>query len=389
MNQITQRNALTPLVAAFLLAGLCGLPEGSAFAQSPGPVATHQAAQVKLPTAAPAITIPEAMRANLKTQSVPIQFSQNLPITQGMVTISAAASNQASSQVSAPTDGQIIGNLPQLGQTVQAGQTLFELASAGLADLQAQWSMAQAKAALAQQSLSRDQSLFADGLIAKKRLEETRSMAQSAAAELTAATARLKVAGVTASNKNATNNLAVRAPITGVITQRKIMPGERVMAGQSLLEITASADQWWLMAVAPAKAPTAGQQAELKISGCPEPAPVRLIDLTVEPMSQLVTLRAEPTVPCAGLRPGQMTNASLWVQQVEPVIALPIAAITELNNLQQVFVQRGDQYFLVPVRLRGEFDGLAYVSGDFQPQDRVVTNGMSRLKALALGMGGE
>ncbi len=386
MNQTTQRNALPPLVAAFLFAGLCGLPERSAFAQSPEPVATNQAAQVKLPTA---ITIPEAMRANLKTQSVPIQFSQNLPITQGMVTISAAASNQASSQVSAPTDGQIIGNLPQLGQTVQAGQTLFELASAGLADLQAQWSMAQAKASLAQQSLSRDQSLFADGLIAKKRLEETRSMAQSAAAELTAATARLKVAGVTASNKNATSNLAVRAPITGVITQRKIMPGERVMAGQALLEITASGDQWWLMAVAPAKVPTAGQQAELKISGCPEPAPVRLIDLTVDPMSQLMTLRAESKVACASLRPGQMTNASLWVQQVEPVIALPIAAITELDNRPQVFVQRGEQYFLVPVQLRGELNGMAYVSGDFQTHDQVVTDGMSRLKALALGMGSE
>lgn len=388
MNHIHRTPAFSPLIAALILAGCCGLPVASVFAQDPTQTTTQTSAQVP-PTAPKAITIPEAMRANLKTQSVAIQFSQNLPITQGMVSISAAASNQASSQVSAPTDGQVIGDLPQLGQTVQAGQTLFELASAGLADLQAQWSMAQAKASLAQQSLSRDQSLFADGLIARKRLEESRSMAQSAAAELSAASARLKLAGVTASSRNLNSNLAVRAPISGVVTQRKIMPGERVSMGQALLEITASADQWWLMAVPPAKAPTAGQQATLQIVGCPEPAPVRLIDLTVDPMSQLVTLRAKPGLACASLRPGQMTNASLWVQHVEPVIALPIAAITELDNQPQVFVQRGESYFLVPVQLRGEFDGMAYVLGDFQPKDRVITHGMSRLKAIVLGMGGE
>ncbi|MDD2893840.1 MAG: efflux RND transporter periplasmic adaptor subunit [Halothiobacillaceae bacterium] len=385
MNHIHRTPVFSSLIATLILAGCCGLSMTSVFAQEPTTQATPQVP----PTAPKAIAVPEAMRANLKTQSIPIQFSQTLPITQGMVTISAAASNQASSQVSAPADGQVIGDLPQLGQSVQAGQTLFELASAGLADLQAQWSMAQAKASLAQQSLSRDQSLFADGLIAKKRLEESRSMAQSASAELSAASARLKLSGVTASSKNMSSNLAVRAPISGVVTQRKIMPGERVSMGQALLEITASADQWWLMAVPPAKAPMAGQQATLHIVGCPEPAPVRLIDLTVDPMSQLVTLRAEPALACASLRPGQMTNASLWVQQVEPVIALPIGAITELDNQPQVFVQRGESYFLVPVQLRGEFDGMAYVSGDFQSQDRVITNGMSRLKAVALGMGGE
>ncbi|MGD9888946.1 MAG: efflux RND transporter periplasmic adaptor subunit [Halothiobacillaceae bacterium] len=374
MNPVRRIFAFSPLVAALVLAGGLGLPMTFAQAASGG---------------SEAIVIPESMRANLKTQTVPLELSQNLPITQGMVSISAAASNQASSLVSAPAEGQVIGDLPQLGQSVQAGQVLFELASAGLADLQAQRSMAQAKATLAQQGLSRDQSLFADGLIAKRRLEESRSMAQTAAAELSAASARLKLAGVSDSSKNTSSNLAVRAPIGGVISQRKIMPGERVSMGQALLEITASADQWWLMSVPPAKAPAAEQHATLHIEGCPEPATVRLIDLAVDAMSQLVTLRAQATQACAGLRPGQQTSASLWVQQSEPVIALPIASVTELDNKSQVFVQRGGAYFPVPVVLRGEFAGKAYVSGEFLPQDLVVTHGMSRLKALALGMGGE
>ncbi|MGC8697781.1 MAG: efflux RND transporter periplasmic adaptor subunit, partial [Halothiobacillus sp.] len=207
--------------------------------------------------------------------------------------------------------------------------------------------------------------------------------------ELNAATARLKVAGITAGQQATGGNLAIRAPVTGVVTQRKIMPGERVMAGQALAEITLSDAQWWLMAVPPAMAPAAGTSAELKIAGCPQAAPVKWVDLAVDPQSQMVTLRAEPKVPCPQLRPGQKASASLWIHQPNPVQMLPIGAVTEFDNQPHVFVQRGAQFFLIPVQLRGEFDGMAYVTGDFQAQDLIVTLGVSRLKAVALGMGAE
>lgn len=272
---------------------------------------------------------------------------------------------------------------------MKAGQPLVTLASAQLADARAQWSMAQAKVAMAQQSLNRDRALFADGLIAKKRLESTQTEAQTASAELQAARARLKVAGISDPGRSSSTDLVVTAPITGVITQRKIVPGERVIAGQSLLEITATQEQWWLMAIPPVKAPAADAQAELKIAGCPEPAPVRLMDLTVDPVSQMITLRAQPTTACAALRPGQITTASLWVHTTEPIVELPITALTELDNQTRVFVLRNGQYFAIPVTQHGETAGMVYVSGPFQDQDQAVTDGVSRLKALALGMGAE
>ena len=282
-----------------------------------------------------------------------------------------------------------MGTLPQVGQVVQAGETLFEIASAQLGDAMAQWQMAKAKVTLTQQNLNRDTALFKDGLIAKKRLEATRGEAQMAAAELKSASARLKAAGAENPEQNGGINLAVRAPITGVITQRTVMPGERVTTGQSLFDITATKDQWWLLAISPEKAPSAGQKAELKIAGCPEPAPVRLMDLTVDPTSQLVTLRAQPDAPCATLRPGQITTATLWVEHSKPVASLPINALTELDSQTQVFVQRGQNYFPIPVTRIGEAEGRVFVSGQFEPGDRVVTTGISRLKALSMGMGAE
>lgn len=340
-------------------------------------------------TTASAITIPEAVRSNLKLQTQAVEFSRQVPVTQGMVTISAASSNQASMQVSAPADGQVMGTLPQVGQVVQAGEILFEIASAQLGDAMAQWQMAKAKVTLTQQNLNRDTALFKDGLIAKKRLEATRGEAQMAAAELKAASARLKAAGADKPEQNGGINLAVRAPITGVITQRMVMPGQRVTTGQSLFDITATQDQWWLLAISPNKAPSAGQKAELKIAGCPESAPVQLMDLAVDPTSQLITLRAHPNTPCAALRPGQVTTATLWVEQSKPAASLPISALTELDDQTQVFVQRGQNYFPIPITRIGEADGLVFVSGQFEPGDRVVTSGVSRLKALSMGMGAE
>lgn len=350
---------------------------------------TASFAATPVTTAPSAITIPEAMRSNLNLQTQAIEFSRQVPVTQGMVTISAASSNQASMQVSAPADGQVMGTLPQLGQVVQAGEILFEIASAQLGDAMAQWQMAKAKVTLTQQNLNRDTALFKDGLIAKKRLEATRGEAQMATAELKAASARLKAAGADKPEQNGGINLAVRAPITGVITQRMVMPGERVTTGQSLFDITATKDQWWLLAISPEKAPSAGQKAELKIAGCPESAPVQLMDLAVDPTSQLITLRAHPNTPCATLRPGQVTTATLWVEQSKPAASLPISALTELGDQTQVFVQRGQNYFPIPVARIGEADGQVFVSGQFEPGDRVVTSGISRLKALSMGMGAE
>lgn len=347
------------------------------------------AAAIASPAAPAPITIPEAMRGNLNLKTQGIEFSKQVPVTQGMATISAASSNQASMQVSAPADGQVKGTLPQVGQVVQAGETLFNIASAQLGDAMAQWQMAKAKVTLAQQNLNRDTALFKDGLIAKKRLEATRGEAQMASAELKAASARLKAAGAGKPTQNGSINLAVRAPITGVITQQMVMPGERVTTGQSLFDITATQNQWWLLAISPNKAPAVGQKAELKIAGCPESAPVRLMDLAVDPASQLITLRAHPSTPCTALRPGQITTATLWVEQASPAVALPIQALTELDDTTQVFVQRGQDYFPIPVTREGESQGKVFVSGAFEPRDRVVISGISQIKAIALGMGAE
>jgi RND family efflux transporter MFP subunit len=352
--------------------------------------ASFAAAAAAVSPADPApITIPEAMRGNLNLKTQGIEFSKQVPVTEGMATISAASSNQASMQVSAPADGQIMGTLPQVGQVVQAGETLFNIASAQLGDAMAQWQMAKAKVTLAQQNLNRDSALFKDGLIAKKRLEATRGEAQMASAELKAAAARLKAAGADNPEQNMGINLPVRAPITGVITQRMVMPGERVTTGQSLFDITATEDQWWLLAISPSKAPSAGQKAELKIAGCTESAPVSLMDLAVDPASQLITLRARPKSPCPTLRPGQITTATLWLEQDKPAVSLPISALTELNDRTEVFVQRGQNYFSIPVSRKGEAGGQVFVSGSFESGDRVVTSGVSQLKALALGMGAE
>lgn len=340
-------------------------------------------------SAASAITIPEAMKSNLNLKTQAIEWTKQVPVTQGMVTISAASSNQASMQVSAPADGQVMGTLPQVGQVVHAGETLFEITSAQLGDAMAKWQMAKAKVTLTQQNLNRDTALFKDGLIARKRLDATRGDAQMATAELKAARARLKAAGADNPNQNSDINLAVRAPISGIITQRLVMPGERVTTGQPLFNITATQDQWWLLAIPPQKAPKVGEKAEIKIAGCPEPAPVRLMDMTVDPSSQLMTLRAKPPKPCATLRPGQITTATLWVERSKPSVSLPISALTELDDQTRVFVQRGPSYFSIPVKRVGEADGRIFVVGPFESGDHVVTSGISQLKALAMGMGTE
>lgn len=362
-----------------LLAGLFLYPL-SGFPQSP----------------AAAVTIPEAMRPNMNIATKPIAFTHELPVTEGIVHVAASASGQrtvaATAMVSAPIGGQVVGTLPQLGESVQAGQSLVTLISPQLAEDRARWSMARAKSEVAKQSLGRDEALYKNGLIPKKRLDATRAAAETAMAELAAAKARLRLAGVRDFGQNNGGDdarIAISAPVSGVVTQRTVIPGTRVTTGQSLLEITAANQQWWLLPIPPGQVPNPGVSAQLRVVGCPDPAPVRLVDLTVDPRSQLVTLRAQPKVACQSLRPGQIGMASLWVRVDQPVAAVPITALIQLDDRAHVFVERQGHYFPIPVALKGEGAGKAYVDGSLRKTDRVVVHGMSRLKALMQGMGAQ
>lgn len=356
-----------------------------------------------LPLATPSVMADQVLklskeqRASLVLETQKVTMSDQIPVTQGIARIAPAPSDQASHRVMAPLSGLVVGDLPSVGDAVKVGQILARLDSDQLADYLAQWQSAAANALAARHALSRDKALFADGLIPRKRLEGTQAAAAMAKAHLQAARARLATAGVTdpaeleqqgsAAGKGAV--IQVKAPTAGVVTQRSVMPGDRVTQGQPLFEITSADQQWWLLSVPPDLLPPAGTPLWLNIADCPQPAKVKLVDLAVDSASQMVTLRAQAAQACTRLRPGQYVDATLTRKADQPVAKVPLASVTRLAKQEQVYIARGGEIRAVNVKVLGRGHGLAYVSGALRAGDQVISKGISRLKGIELGLGGE
>lgn len=344
------------------------------------------------------IQLSAEQRAGIPLKTEVAKASDRIPVTSGLVRVAAAASDQASQRVMAPLGGQLSGDLPSQGDMVKAGQVLVRISSAQLAEYLGQWQSASADALAARQALDRDKALFAEGLIPRKRLESAQATARMAQARLSAMRAQLATAGVPDPAKLDASALRgaeieVKAPISGVITQRSVMPGDRVAQGAPLFEITSVQQQWWLFSVSPDQLPPQGTPLWLDVDGCKQSAKVRLVDLAVNPASQLITLRAQPDQACARLRPGQYVDATLMKAVDQPVVMVPQVAVTRLGKQDQVYVVQGSEIRAVSIRILGRGNGQVYVqavtAGALREGDTVVTQGVSRLKAVELGMGGE
>lgn len=331
------------------------------------------------------LVIPEAMRAQLALRTEALQPVTAVARASGLATIAAGPNADSRTVVSAPVDGTISPALPTAGQSVSPGTVLAYLESPQLAALRASAQTAAAQLRQAEQIAARDQKLLAEGLIATKRWQASESDLASARAADRAAQAQLQLMG-DATHRDGTR-LSITAPVAGIIDQWLVQPGTRVTQGTPVLTLS-TAEQWWLLALPSEQLPAQMAGAVLRINGCTG-APLRAIDATVDADSQLVTIRAKPHHACASLRPGQRITAALWTPVTESTYAIPVAALSTHEGRWQVFVQRGANYFAIPVVEVAATTGVVFVQGAFQPDDALIVSGANLLKAISLGMGTE
>lgn len=105
------------------------------------------------------------------------------------------------------------------GEPVKKGQVLARLQGAPLIELQREFAQARAQAELAAESLRRDESLHADGIISQSRLSSTRTAERQAALLLAEKRQALRLAGLPEPGAGGALASAaeIRAPFDGVV----------------------------------------------------------------------------------------------------------------------------------------------------------------------------
>ena len=128
-----------------------------------------------------------------------------------------------------------------LGQSVQKGQTLAVLIVPELIDQQANLRMAQVNLDLARKDYQREQQLWSQGISAKQDYQRAENAYRQAQITVQSSQARLNALGASGNNNG---RFLIKAPISGVISQKDIVVGENVQLANQLFVIEQLKDLW-------------------------------------------------------------------------------------------------------------------------------------------------
>jgi membrane fusion protein, copper/silver efflux system len=176
-----------------------------------------------------------------------------------------------------------------------------------------------------------------------------------------------------------TRTLLLRAPRAGEITEKMVIEGQAVHAGDNLFQIADRRRVWVDLAIfeQDARAVRIGTQATVTgdaLAGRTFRGRVSFIYPQLDDKTRTLTARLEVENPDGALRPGMYATAELAASGRRGV-SVPLASVLPTGTRDIVFVNRGDGRFLpreVKVGLRG--DSLVEIVAGLKPGDEVVAS---------------
>lgn len=275
---------------------------------------------------------------------------------------------RAESQVVAKTSGVALQVMVEVGQQVHAGQVLVRLDSAR-AELQAAQSEAQLRKLEANYNRSRQ--LASQQLLSANDLDQLKFDLENARAVNRMARLELSYANVV-------------APISGVIAERSIKPGNFVQINTPIFRIVDTSRLEATLNVPERELATlkGGLPVQLIVDALPGQVFQGRVD-RVAPVvdSGSGTFRVVCAFDGGGLlQPGMFGRMKIDYDQRADALTVPRNALLEDNDDPAVFVVRGDKAARVSVKL-GYYDGpWVEVREGLKPGDRVVTAGKVALR---------
>jgi len=362
--------ALAPFVLLVLLAG-CGQGGGGS-----------------APAAASAPPPPEVGVVTVATGEVPL-FTE-LP---GRLEPARVA------QVRARAAGIVQRRLFREGSDVRAGQVLYRIDPAPYAATQASAQAALAKAqanhAQAAALAQRYKPLVEANAISKQDYANAVAAEKQAEADVASARAALRVAQINL------GYASVTAPISGRIGRSLVTEGALVGQGEATpLAVIQQIDPMYVnftqSVTAVMNLRRALEQGRLKRAGAegaqvrvlfedgseyPQPGRLLFADLSVDPNTGQVMLRAEVPNPRHMLLPGMYVRVRLEQARARHAMLLPQQAVTRSTQGDSVMVVGADgQVSPRPVKVGGSQDGQWVVLEGLKPGEQVMVDGFQKLR---------
>jgi membrane fusion protein (multidrug efflux system) len=300
------------------------------------------------------------------------------------------------SQVRARVNGVVLKRLFEEGSEVKQGQSLFQIDpepyEAQLNSAQAELGKAQANLAQAAAQADRYKPLVAANAVSKQEYTNVVAAQKQGEADVANARAQVRIAQINS------GYASVRAPISGRIGRALVTEGALVSASEATqlaliqqtntmyLNITQSATELQNLRKNAGSNTASVPVTVLMEDGTEYPRKGKLSDMSVDPTTGQVTLRAQVDNPDNQLLPGQYVRVRLSQAELPAGILVPQQAVTRSNQGDTLMVVSADGKIAPRTITIGSQKGSNWVvlSG-LKEGENVMVDGFQKLQMLPPG----
>ena len=286
--------------------------------------------------------------------------------------------------VRAKASGTLLALTVEEGSRVTAGQTLarVDLAelSSRVAERSANLESARATLTQAERTHASNERLAAQQFISPIALENSRAAVETARATLNATQAALDTMRVSL------RDASLVAPISGIVSKKYVVPGEKLSAEQQLLtivdlqrlELAGSVGTHEVSRLAP------GMAVQVSVEGLAQPVAGRIARIApaAEPGTRSIGVTIELANPKETLRAGQYAVARATLADNAERLTVPVAAVGNTSGQDHVWVIEGGVLARRAITLgrRDEREGRVEVLGGLPATAQVLAARFDNLR---------
>jgi cobalt-zinc-cadmium efflux system membrane fusion protein len=289
-------------------------------------------------------------------------------------------------RVASPIDGRVVGMMVKLGDTVKAGQSLLQLSSPDVGQIQSDAQKALTDLSIAEKGIERLHKLQAIGAASEKDVVQAQGDFKKAKSDYARSEAQLKALGITPTDPAV--NVALRSQIPGVVVERNVLVGQEVRSdGATPLITVASLDDVWVLGDAYEQdlgLVTEGAKVSVRVPAYPGqtfPGKVKHIGEVVDPNTRTVKIRCVVDNPGHRLKPEMFAKMDVETPGGTKLITVPSKSMLNDGDKAMVVVaSEGNVFRTRVVQVGPEVDGNVRIIAGLAAGEKIVTSGAIFMK---------
>lgn len=277
-----------------------------------------------------------------------------------------------------PAGGLIVQLFVNMGQSVSAGQALFEISSPDIAEIQTAYLAARSALTQAERGLRRTELLYERGIAPLRELEEARTEYDIASSEMDGAALALQIYGIDKDDLG--KPLIVRSPINGRVIDLDVAAGEFIAEPEEPLMIIADLSSVWVTARIQEKDIRfvhAGGDVSARFTAYPGDiweGTVLFVSDILDEETRTTRVRIEFDNQDMKLKPGMFANVRFHSKPA-PEIVLPPGAVLQRRDYNYVYVEKEEYTFEMRRVRTGELiDGKLVILDGIREGERLIVH---------------